>query len=99
MNATPPLLNKIDLLPYLDFDMELARKTIAQIHPGMPVFDISSKTEEGLDAWIGWLVEQVKGKFRPVEVKAGLICFVGCVGEAACCRSYSCFFTRLIGLR
>jgi len=56
------LLNKIDLLPYLDFDMELARKTIGQIHPGMPVFDISSKTEEGLDEWIGWLVEQVKGK-------------------------------------
>jgi hydrogenase nickel incorporation protein HypB len=56
------LLNKIDLLPYLDFDMELARKTIGQVHPGMPIFDISSKTEEGLDEWIGWLVEQVKGK-------------------------------------
>ena len=56
------LLNKIDLLPYLDFDMDLARTSIANIHPGMPVFEISSKTGEGLDAWIGWLKEQVESK-------------------------------------
>ena len=59
------LLNKIDLLPYLDFDMELAHKTIGQIHPGMPVFDISSKTEAGFDEWIDWLVGQVKAKLNP----------------------------------
>ena len=58
------LLNKIDLLPYLDFDMDLVRKTIGQIHPGMPVFDISAKTEAGLDEWIGWLVGQVKTKLN-----------------------------------
>ena len=58
------LLNKIDLLPYLDFDMDLARKTIGQIHPGMPIFDISAKTEAGFDAWIGWLVGQVNQKLR-----------------------------------
>ena len=56
------LLNKIDLLPYLDFDMQLAHKSIGDIHPGMPVFDISAKTEDGFDAWIDWLVEQVKTK-------------------------------------
>lgn len=56
------LLNKIDLLPYLDFDMDLVRKTIGQIHPGMPIFEISAKTEAGFDAWIGWLVEQVNAK-------------------------------------
>ena len=58
------LLNKIDLLPYLDFDMDLARTSIANIHPGMPVFEISAKTEEGLDEWIGWLRNQVKAKRR-----------------------------------
>jgi hydrogenase nickel incorporation protein HypB len=58
------LLNKIDLLPYLDFDMDLARKTIAQIHPGMPIFDISAKTEAGFDEWIGWLVGQVNAKMN-----------------------------------
>ena len=48
------LLNKIDLLPYLDFDMDLARSSIGQIHPDMPVFQISAKTEAGFDEWIGW---------------------------------------------
>lgn len=56
------LLNKIDLLPYLDFDMELARKTIGMIHPGMPIFDISAKTGAGFDAWIEWLEDQIKAK-------------------------------------
>jgi len=58
------LLNKVDLLPYLDFDMDLARTSIANIHPGMPVFEISAKTEEGLDEWIGWLQEQVNTKLN-----------------------------------
>ena len=56
------LLNKIDLLPYLDFDMDLARTTIANVHPGMPVFEISAKSEAGFDEWIGWLVGQVHAK-------------------------------------
>ena len=56
------LLNKIDLLPYLDFDMVLARQTIDQINPGMPVFDVSAKTEAGFDEWIGWLTKQVIAK-------------------------------------
>jgi hydrogenase nickel incorporation protein HypB len=58
------LLNKIDLLPYLDFDMELARQSIGQIHPGMPVFETSAKTETGFEEWIGWLTEQVQAKLK-----------------------------------
>ena len=56
------LLNKIDLLPYLDFDRQQAVDFIHQVHPGMPVFEISAKTEEGLDAWIDWLVDCVRAK-------------------------------------
>ncbi len=59
-NAT--LLNKTDLLPYLDFDMDLVRTSIGKIHPGMPIFEISAKTEDGFDQWIGWLVGNVKEK-------------------------------------
>ncbi len=58
------LLNKIDLLPYLDFDMDMARTSITNIHPGMPVFEISAKTEAGFEEWIGWLQEQVKAKLN-----------------------------------
>ena len=58
------LLNKIDLLPYLDFNMDLVRASIGNIHPDMPIFDISAKTEEGFDEWIGWLKDQVSNKLN-----------------------------------
>lgn len=56
------LLNKIDLLPYLDYDTDLALRSIDQIHPGMPVFQLSAKSGEGLDQWLVWLKQQVAGK-------------------------------------
>jgi len=56
------LLNKIDLLPYLNFNIEEARNYILQVHPGMPIFDISAQTGEGLEQWIGWLKDVVKKK-------------------------------------
>jgi hydrogenase nickel incorporation protein HypB len=56
------LLNKIDLLPYLDFDKQKAIDFIQQVHPQMPVFEISAKTGEGFDAWIDWLIEKIKSK-------------------------------------
>ncbi|WP_457553000.1 hydrogenase nickel incorporation protein HypB [Desulfobacula sp.] len=49
------ILNKIDLLPYLDFDAKLAVDNMKQVHPGLPVFEMSAKTGEGLDPWIEWL--------------------------------------------
>lgn len=54
------LLNKVDLLPYLDYDKEMAIGYIHQIHPDMPVFEISAKTEEGFDPWIDWLKKKVR---------------------------------------
>jgi hydrogenase nickel incorporation protein HypB len=54
------LLNKIDLLPYLEYDKEMAVKYIHQIHPDMPVFEISAKTEEGFGPWIDWLKKQIE---------------------------------------
>lgn len=56
------LLNKIDLLPYLDYDKNKAVGFIHQVHPGMPVFEISAKTEEGFDPWIEWLKAKVRQK-------------------------------------
>ena len=54
------LLNKVDLLPYLDYDKEMAIGYIHQIHPDMPVFEISAKTEEGFGPWIDWLKKKVR---------------------------------------
>jgi hydrogenase nickel incorporation protein HypB len=56
------LLNKIDLLPYLDFDLALVKKNISQIHPDMKMIDISAKTLDGFDQWISWIKEQVLSK-------------------------------------
>jgi hydrogenase nickel incorporation protein HypB len=56
------LLNKIDLLPYLDYDKQKAIDYIHQIHPGMPIFEMSAKTEEGFAPWLEWLRDKVRKK-------------------------------------
>jgi hydrogenase nickel incorporation protein HypB len=58
------LLNKIDLLPYLDYNKQKAIEFIHQVHPGMPVFEISAKTEEGFKPWIDWLLGKVRQKIK-----------------------------------
>jgi len=64
------LLNKIDLLPYLDYDKQKAIDFIHQVHPNMPVFEISAKTEEGFQPWIEWLKGKVKQKAESMEQRA-----------------------------
>ncbi len=56
------VLNKTDLLPYLDYDRDAAVDYIHQVHPGMPVFELSAKTGEGLAAWVDWIRGKVRGK-------------------------------------
>jgi len=56
------LLNKTDLLPYLDYDKEETLKNISQIHPGMPVFELSAKTGDGFTPWIDWLRQRIAQK-------------------------------------
>jgi hydrogenase nickel incorporation protein HypB len=56
------LINKIDLLPYLDLTIDTIEQSILQVHPAMPIFNISAKTGEGFEAWIAWLRQQVGRK-------------------------------------
>ncbi len=53
------ILNKVDLLPYLEFDAALAVENMKKVHPGMPVFELSAKTGQGFDPWLEWLRQQV----------------------------------------
>ena len=62
--ADAAILNKIDLLPYLDFDASLAVENMKKVHPGLPVFELSAKSCEGLEPWIEWLVANVRTKIR-----------------------------------
>ncbi len=53
------VINKIDLLPYVEFDMEYFRRGAAALNPGLATFPLSCRTGEGLDAWLDWVVAQV----------------------------------------
>ncbi len=56
------LLNKTDLLPYLDFDSEAAVANIRQVHPEMPVWPVSAKTGDGFEPWIEWIRDRIVSK-------------------------------------
>ncbi|MGA8941366.1 MAG: hydrogenase nickel incorporation protein HypB [Thermoactinomyces sp.] len=49
------VLNKIDLLPYLDFDVDTAVEDLKGINPDSRLIKVSSKTGEGLDEWYEWI--------------------------------------------
>ena len=49
------LVNKIDLLPHLDFDVDAAIAFAHRVRPGLEVLRVSARTGEGFDAWIEWL--------------------------------------------
>lgn len=53
--ATVIVLNKIDTLPVIDFDMRRFRKGVHAVNARAPLFEVSCKTGEGLDGWIEWL--------------------------------------------
>ena len=56
------VINKIDLLPYVPFNMEYFRRGVEVLNPGLVTFAVSAKTGEGMAAWTDWLVERVKTK-------------------------------------
>jgi hydrogenase nickel incorporation protein HypB len=51
------LVNKIDLLPHVDFDMDRFRYHLDAVHPGVPRLLMSARTGEGVEAWRDWLRE------------------------------------------
>ena len=65
------VITKIDLLPYFDFDVERCIKEFREINPHAPVITLSTKTGEGLDRWIDWLVQKREEiKNRTLSVKS-----------------------------
>ena len=53
------LINKIDVLPYFDFDMEACAQYVHRLNPKMQIFPICARTGEGMEPWLAWLREQV----------------------------------------
>lgn len=56
------VLNKLDLLPYVDYSLEKVKRQVFAINPRLRIFETSCRTGEGLDAWCEWLVAFARGE-------------------------------------
>jgi hydrogenase nickel incorporation protein HypB len=54
------VINKIDLLPHVDFDMDRYRQGVAALNENLTAFPMSCRTGEGIEAWLDWLVQLVE---------------------------------------
>jgi hydrogenase nickel incorporation protein HypB len=54
------LINKIDLLTAVDFDIDKVIEQTKKLNPGIEIFQVSAKTGEGFDRWCSWLIDSVK---------------------------------------
>ncbi|MBZ5705817.1 MAG: hydrogenase nickel incorporation protein HypB [Acidobacteriia bacterium] len=63
------VLNKIDLLPYVPFDMNAAVENARRVHPAMEILKVSCLTGKGLHEWLVWL-EHRRRAIKPVETEA-----------------------------
>ncbi len=54
------LINKTDVLPYFEFDMEACMERARKINPDIKIIPVCAKTGEGMEEWAGWLREQVR---------------------------------------
>ena len=59
------LANKIDLLPYLDFNITAFNRTVTGLNPEVNIFPISCKTGDGLEAWLSWLQGEINRRKNP----------------------------------
>jgi hydrogenase nickel incorporation protein HypB len=56
------IINKIDLLPYVDCDIAKIREAAASLNPSIAIFEVSCRSGEGLEVWYDWLQEKVRAQ-------------------------------------
>jgi hydrogenase nickel incorporation protein HypB len=54
------VINKMDLLPYIDFDMDYFKRGVEMLNPDVLTFPLSCKTGEGMQSWVEWLASQIR---------------------------------------
>jgi hydrogenase nickel incorporation protein HypB len=54
------VINKVDLLPYINFRMDYFQRGVEVLNPGLTTFPISCCTGEGMDAWVDWLISNLR---------------------------------------
>ena len=60
--AKAMILNKVDLLPYVDFDVPTAVRHARRLNADLPLFEVSCRTGQGLDGWYDWLRNAFRNK-------------------------------------
>ncbi|MFG1810366.1 hydrogenase nickel incorporation protein HypB [Streptomyces sp. NPDC049040] len=58
------VINKVDLLPYVDFDVDRCAEYARSVNPGLRLLAVSATTGEGMDAWYDWVAGQYRGDLR-----------------------------------
>jgi len=60
VDADAVIINKMDLLPHVDFDIAAFRRSVTGLNPKVEVFQLSCKTGEGIERWCSWILQQVE---------------------------------------
>jgi len=58
--ASAMVLNKIDLLGMVDFDLDRARSAARATHPDLPIFELSARSGQGMEGWLDWIRSKVR---------------------------------------
>ncbi len=58
------VINKIDLLPYVEFDMAYFQRGVEALNPGLVTFPLSCRTQEGIEKWLEWISSEVTASKR-----------------------------------
>jgi hydrogenase nickel incorporation protein HypB len=58
------IINKIDLLPYVPFDMDYFRRGVEILNPGLVTYPVSCTTGEGLAKWVQWIDDELKHRWH-----------------------------------
>ncbi len=54
------IINKIDLLPYVEYNLDYFKRGVELLNPGVVTFPISCRTGEGVESWVDWIVSKVR---------------------------------------
>ena len=68
-DADAVIINKIDFLPYVDFDIASFKKTLEGLNPKVKIFQVSCKTSAGIENWCSWLLTEVETNSHKLKIK------------------------------
>jgi hydrogenase nickel incorporation protein HypB len=58
------VINKIDLLPFVDFNVPALKKAVRKLRPGITFIEMSARTGEGVEKWTAWLEQKLRARRR-----------------------------------